>query len=66
MNTEKIMIPSDEEIKKAQDIFTLIILAKMSLTEINTLTENERILLAGFFVEKAYEENKAMKECSKH
>jgi len=55
-------IPSEKEIKKSQDIFYLMVLAKMSLTEINTLTENERILLSEFFVEKSKKEEELIKK----
>jgi len=57
-----ISIPSDKEIKKAQDVFYLMVLAEMSLTEINTLTENERGLLSEYFVEKDKKEMEFMKK----
>jgi len=46
----------------AQEIFILINIAKMTLTEINTLTDAERILLSKWFFEKFESEQKIQQE----
>lgn len=61
IETQSQPIISEKEQKKAQEIFVLLVAGNMSLTEINTLTENERMLLSDAFVEKLKQEEKIMK-----
>lgn len=46
----------DEVQKKSEEIFTLMNVGNMSLTEINTLTDKERYFLSKWFLEKAKNE----------
>jgi hypothetical protein len=55
-------IISETEVKKVEQIASLMLLAEMTLTEINTLTENERILLSEIFVVQREEEMKIQKK----
>lgn len=48
---------------KVQQIFVLMRIAKMTVTEINTLTDSERETLANWFLEANDNDNK---EKSKH
>ena len=41
-----------KEVEKAEEIFTLMILGKMNVTEINSLTDLERFYLSRWFREK--------------
>ena len=50
-----------QEQKKCEEIFILMNLAKMTLTEINTLTENERMYLSKSFMQQFEAEQKAIK-----
>jgi len=52
----------NEEQKKSEEIFILMKLGKMTLTEINTLTDNERFFLSKWFMESAKNEEQALKE----
>ena len=51
-----------EEQKKSEEIFILIKVGKMTLTEINTLTDNERFFLSKWFKESLEAEHRIMKE----
>lgn len=51
-----------KEKEKAEEIFTLMILGKMNVTEINSLTDLERFYLSKWFIEKAKNEEKFYKE----
>lgn len=46
----------DEVQKKSEEIFTLMNIGNMTLTEINTLTDKERYFLSKWFLEKAKNE----------
>ena len=50
------------DIKKCEEIFVLIKLAKLTLTEINTLSNEERSVLSQWFKESAEEEKRVMKQ----
>jgi hypothetical protein len=52
----------DEEEKKSEEIFILMNIGKMTLTEINTLTDKERFFLSKLFMEKVKNEEKMYKE----
>ena len=52
----------DEEEKKSEEIFILMNIGKMTLTEINTLTDKERFFLSKWFMEKVKNEEKMYKE----
>lgn len=52
----------DEEEKKSEQIFILMNIGKMTLTEINTLTDNERFFLSNLFIEKIKNEEKIYKK----
>jgi len=52
----------DFEYSNSEEIYILIELGKMSLTEINTLPDKEKFFLARFFLEKVKEEEKTSKE----
>lgn len=41
----------DKDLKKCEEIFILMNVAKMTLSEINTLTDNERFFLSKFFID---------------
>jgi len=56
MMDDKIPPRSDTVEKKLEDIFVLMNIAKMTLTEINTLTRRERETLAKWFVDKEKQE----------
>lgn len=58
MNKYNIM---DEEQKKSDEIFILMNVGKMSVTEINTLTDKEKHFLSKWFMEKVSEEEKIWK-----
>ena len=45
-----------KEVEKAEEIFTLMILGKMNVTEINSLTDLERFYLSKWFIERAKNE----------
>lgn len=47
------MKKSTKEIEKAKEIFTLMTIGKMTVTEINSLTDKERFFLSKWFIEKA-------------
>ena len=51
-----------KEVEKAEEIFTLMILGKMNVTEINSLTDLERFYLSKWFIERAKNEKKFYKE----
>ena len=51
-----------KEIEKAEEIFTLMILGKMNVTEINSLTDLERFYLSKWFKERYENEKKFYKE----
>ena len=51
-----------KEVEKAEEIFTLMILGKMNVTEINSLTDLERFYLSKWFIERAKNEAKFYKE----
>ena len=55
----------DEEQKKAEEMFILMKIGKMTITEINTLTSKERFLLADAFQRHAKEEWEAQKKAEK-
>ena len=46
----------NKEKEKAKEIFTLMTIGKMTVTEINSLTDVERFLLSKCFIEKVKEE----------
>lgn len=48
-----------EEDIKINEIFILMNIAKMTLTEINTLTDKERFFLSKYFYQR-YEDEKSM------
>lgn len=48
----------DEEFKKAHEKFVLMVICKMTITEINTLSDNERFYLYKYFIEKYNDEKK--------
>ena len=52
----------DEEEKKSEEIFILMNIGKMTLTEINSLTDKERFFLSKLFMEKVKNEEKMYKE----
>jgi hypothetical protein len=52
----------DEEQKKSEEIFTLMNIGKMTVTEINTLTDKERFFLSKWFMEKVKNEEQMYKE----
>jgi hypothetical protein len=52
----------DEEQKKSEEIFILMNIGKMTLTEINTLTDKERFFLSKWFMEKVKNEEQMYKE----
>jgi hypothetical protein len=52
----------DEGQKKSEEIFILMNIGKMTLTEINTLTDRERFFLSKWFMEKVKNEEKMYKE----
>jgi hypothetical protein len=52
----------DEEQKKSEEIFILMKIGKMTLTEINTLTDNERFSLSKWFMESAKNEEQVYKD----
>ena len=51
-----------KEVEKAEEIFTLMVLGKMNVTEINSLTDLERFYLSKWFIERAKNEEKFYKE----
>ena len=53
-----------KEVDKAEEIFTLMILGKMNVTEINSLTDLERFYLSKWFIKRAKNEEKFYKEGS--
>ena len=46
-----------KEKEKAEEIFTLMTIGKMTVTEINSLTDVERFLLSKWFIEKGMNES---------
>jgi hypothetical protein len=50
------------DVKKCEEIFILIKLAKLTLTEINTLSDEERSILTRWFKESAEREQRIMKQ----
>ena len=52
----------DEEQKKSEEIFILMNIGKMTVTEINTLTDKERFFLSKWFIEKVKNEEQMYKE----
>ena len=52
----------DEEQKKSEEIFILMNIGKMTVTEINTLTDKERFFLSTWFMEKVKNEEQMYKE----
>jgi hypothetical protein len=52
----------DEEQKKSEEIFILMNIGKMTVTEINTLTDKERFFLSKWFMEKLKNEEQMYKE----
>ena len=46
-----------KEKEKAKEIFTLMTIGKMTVTEINSLTDVERFLLSKWFIEKGMNES---------
>lgn len=52
----------DEEQKKSEEIFILMNIGKMTVTEINTLTDKERFFLSKWFMEKVKNEEQMYKE----
>ena len=46
-----------KEEEKAKEIFTLMTIGKMTVTEINSLTDVERFLLSKWFIEKGMNES---------
>ena len=55
------MALKDEEVKSKQ-IFILLKIGNMNLTEINTLTDNERYFLSNWFIEENIKEEKSAKD----
>lgn len=56
----------EEEQKKSEEIFILINIGKMTVTEINTLSNKERFFLSNWFMEKAKNEEQIYKDYSKN
>jgi hypothetical protein len=52
----------DEEQKKSEEIFILMNLGKMTVTEIKTLTDKERFFLSKCFMEKVKNEEQIYKK----
>jgi hypothetical protein len=52
----------DEEQKKSEEMFILMKIGKMTITEINTLTDKERFFLSKWFKESLETEQRIMKE----
>jgi hypothetical protein len=50
------------DVKKCEEIFVLIKLAKLTLTEINTLSDEERSILSQWFKENVEREQRMMKQ----
>jgi hypothetical protein len=50
------------DMKKCEEMYILIKLAKMTLTEINTLSNEERSILSQWFKESAEREQRIMKQ----
>jgi len=50
------------DVKKCEEIFILIKLAKLTLTEINTLSDEERSILTRWFKESAEKERQILKQ----
>jgi len=50
------------DIKRCEEIFILIKLARMTLTEINTLSDEERSILTQWFKESAEKERQILKQ----
>ena len=50
------------DIKRCEEIFILIKLARMTLTEINTLSDEERSVLSQWFKESAEKERQILKQ----
>ena len=50
------------DMKKCEEIFVLIKLAKLTLTEINTLSNEERSILSQWFKESAEKERQILKQ----
>ena len=50
------------DIKRCEEIFILIKLAKLTLTEINTLSDEERSILSQWFKESAEKERQILKQ----
>ncbi len=48
-----------DEVKKSEEIFILMKIGKMTLSEINTLTDKERFYLSTWFVESLKKEDEA-------
>ena len=56
------MSKEDKEVEKAKEIFTLMTAGKMTVTEINSLTDKERFFLSKWFIEKAKLEEEVYSE----
>jgi hypothetical protein len=56
----------EEEQKKSEEIFILINIGKMTVTEINTLSNKERFFLSNWFMEKSKNEEQIYKDYSKN
>ena len=56
------MSEEDKEIEKAKEIFILMTTGKMTVTEINSLTDKERFFLSKWFIEKAKLEEEVYNE----
>ena len=56
------MSKEDKEVEKAKEIFTLMTIGKMTVTEINSLTDKERFFLSKWFIEKAKLEEEVYSE----
>lgn len=52
----------DEEQKKSEEMFILMKIGKMTVTEINTLTDKERFFLSKWFMEAAKNEEQMYKD----
>ncbi len=52
----------DEEQKKSEEMFILMKIGKMTITEINTLTDKERFFLSKWFMEAAKKEEQMYKD----
>lgn len=54
-----------EEQQKSEEIFILMNIGKMTLTEINTLSNKERFFLSNWFMQKAKNDEQMYKDYNK-